>query len=87
MRPLPTATVTIDPVSGMLAQPDCPTKSRMTYPSGSEPRQYCNVSHKTATPEAQANETRPKESRLKSFARRLAPAKLFGGKEASDRNP
>jgi hypothetical protein len=87
VRPLPTATVTIDPVSGMLARPECPTKSRMTYPSGSEPRQYCNVSHKSDAPE-RAKEARPKESRLKSFAKRLgSPAKLFGGKEGSDRNP
>ena len=87
VRPLPTTTVTIDPVSGMLAKSDCPTKSRMTYPSGSEPSQYCNVSHRSDAPE-QAEETRPKESRLKSFARRLgAPAKLLGGKEGTTRNP
>lgn len=87
MRPLPTATVTIDPVSGMLARADCPTKSRMTYPSGSEPRQYCSVSHRTDAP-GQVGEARPKESRIKSFARRLgAPARLLGDKEGSSRNP
>lgn len=88
VRPLPTTTVTIDPVSGLLAKPDCPTKSRMTYPSGSEPDGYCNVSHRSATTPEQADEARPKESRIKSFARRLgAPAKLLGDKEGSARNP
>ena len=85
VRPLPTVTVMIDPVSGRLATPDCPVKSRMTYPSGSEPSQYCNLSHKSAAPEQEAEQVRPKESRLKSFAKRIAaPAKLFGGKGKSD---
>jgi hypothetical protein len=83
MRPLPTVTVAIDPMSGMLATPACPAKSRMTYPSGAEPRAYCNLSHKSAAP-AQADEARPKESRLKTFAKRLSPARLFGGKGNSD---
>jgi hypothetical protein len=85
MKPLPTVTLTIDPVSGMLAKADCPVKSRMTYPSGSEPRQYCNIQHKIEAPE-QAEQGRPKESCLKSFAKRVAaPAsKLFGGKGGSD---
>lgn len=83
VRPLPTATVTIDPMSGMLAKPDCPMKSRMTYPSGSEPRAYCNISHQSAAP-AQADSPRPKESRLKSFAKRLSPTRLFGGKGGSN---
>jgi hypothetical protein len=88
MQPLPTVTVLIDPVSGLLAKPECPTKSRMTYPGGSEPHQYCNLSHKSSAPEQEADAPRPKESRLKSFARRLgAPAKLLEGKEASSRNP
>lgn len=82
VRPLPTMTVTIDPMSGMIATPDCPMKSRMTYPSGAEPRAYCNLSHKSAAP-AQADEVRPKESRLKTFAKRLSPARLFGGKGGS----
>ena len=42
---LPTITVTIDPESGLLARPDCPLRSRMTYPSGSQPSGYCNISH------------------------------------------
>ena len=85
VRPLPTVTVTIDPVSGGLATPACPVKSRMTYPSGAEPSQYCNIQHKSALPEQEAEQVRPKESRLKSFARRLAsPTKIFGGKERKD---
>jgi hypothetical protein len=84
-RPLPTVTLTIDPMTGMIATPDCPVKSRMTYPSGAEPQQLCNASHKSDSPR-QADPTRSKESRLKSFAKRLAsPARLFGGKGESDK--
>lgn len=85
MRPMPTVTLTIDPATGMIATPHCPIKSRMTYPSGTEPQQYCNASHKTDKTEPEADKVRPKESRLKSFAKRLAsPAKLFGGRSGSD---
>ena len=54
-----TVTVTIDPETGLLAKPECPLRSRMTYPSGSQPTGYCNLSH--APP--------PKESRIKSIAK------------------
>jgi len=54
-----TVTVTIDPETGLLAKPECPLKSRMTYPSGNQPSGYCNLSH--APP--------PKESRVKSIAK------------------
>jgi hypothetical protein len=85
-RPLPTVTVTIDPVTGMIATPACPVKSSMTYPSGREPGQYCNASHTSAGPE-QTESPRPKESRLKSFAKRLAaPASLFRGKGTPESN-
>jgi hypothetical protein len=83
-RPLPTMTLTIDPMSGMLATPACPVKSRMTYPSGAEPRASCNLSHQGGGAAREADPARPKESRLKTFARRLSPAKLFGGKRSSD---
>ena len=56
---LPTVTVTIDPETGLLAKPECKLKSRMSYPSGSQPTAYCNLSH--APP--------PKESRIKSIAK------------------
>lgn len=52
---LATVTVLIDPESGLLAKPDCPVRSRMTYPSGSQPSAYCNINH--APP--------PKESKIK----------------------
>ncbi|HXQ70330.1 MAG TPA: J domain-containing protein [Pyrinomonadaceae bacterium] len=42
---VPTVTVSIDPESGLLAVPSCPVKSRMTYPSGSEPHGHCNINH------------------------------------------
>ena len=54
-----TVTVTIDPETGLLAKPECPVRSRMTYPSGNQPTGYCNLSH--APP--------PKESRIKSIAK------------------
>ena len=54
-----TVTVAIDPETGLLAKPDCPLRSRMTYPSGSQPTGYCNLSH--APP--------PKDSRIKSIAK------------------
>jgi hypothetical protein len=56
-----TITVTIDPESGLLAKSDCRLRSRMTYPSGSQPSGYCNLSH---TPP-------PKESHLKKLTRAL----------------
>lgn len=40
---LPTTTVVIDSTTGLLARDECPTKNRMTYPTGNEPRAYCNV--------------------------------------------
>ena len=54
-----TVTVTIDPETGLLAKPECKLKSRMSYPSGSQPTGYCTLSH--APP--------PKESRIKSIAK------------------
>lgn len=59
---VPTVTVAIDPASGLLATPTCPVKSRMTYPSGSEPRGYCNIQH-VVKPE--------KETGLKGLAKRI----------------
>jgi hypothetical protein len=56
-----TVTVTIDPESGLLAKSDCPVRSRMTYPRGSEPSGHCNINH--APP--------PKDSRIKSLAEKI----------------
>ena len=61
---LATVTVTIDPESGLLAKQDCPVRSRMTYPSGSQPTGYCNLNH---TPP-------PKESKIKSLAKSVGRA-------------
>lgn len=58
---LATVTVLIDPASGLLAKPDCPVRSRMTYPSGSQPSGYCNINH--APP--------PKESKLKTIKEKI----------------
>jgi len=54
--------VVIDPASGLLATPSCPVKSRMTYPSGSEPRGHCNITH-IIKPE--------KENGIKGLAKRI----------------
>ena len=81
LRPLPTVTVVIDPTTGMIARPNCPTKTRMTYPSGNEPHQYCNVHPAAPAYDVPA----PGELRLKSAAKRLtSPGKWFGGKAKSD---
>ena len=71
---LATITVLVDPESGLLAKPDCPVRSRMTYPSGSQPSGYCNINH--APP--------PKESRLKSIAEKILPQRRNGATERSD---
>jgi hypothetical protein len=61
---LATVTVTIDPESGLLAKQDCPVRSRMTYPTGSQPTGYCNLNH---TPP-------PKDSKIKSLAKSVGRA-------------
>lgn len=58
---LATVTVLIDPESGLLAKADCPVRSRMTYPSGSQPTAHCTTNH---TPP-------PKESKLKSLTEKI----------------
>lgn len=72
MRPLPTVTVTIDPTSGMIARPWCPTKTSMTYPSGNEPHELCS-SHRTAPipPLEKIDAPGSKESRVRSVAKRI----------------
>ena len=59
---VPTVTVAIDPANGLLATPACPVKTRMTYPSGSEPKGHCPLSHITK-PE--------KETGIKGLAKRI----------------
>ncbi|HXS00794.1 MAG TPA: DnaJ domain-containing protein [Pyrinomonadaceae bacterium] len=58
---VPTVAVTIDPQSGLLAKPDCPVRTRVTYPRGSEPTGHCNINH--APP--------PKDSRIKSLTEKI----------------
>jgi hypothetical protein len=71
LRPMPTVTVTIDALNGMLATEDCPNVSTLTYPAGEQPRRYCTVRHKTKiVPPAEP--APPKDSRLKSVGKRLA---------------
>ena len=71
LRPMPTVTVNIDSVTGLLATADCPNVSRMTYPAGDEPKRYCTTQHKTkVTPQSEL--PGPKDSRIKSVAKRLA---------------
>lgn len=60
---LPTTTVMIDSTTGSLARAECPTKIRMTYQSGTEPRAYCN-----AHPGAVTNPQH--QSRLKSLEKK-----------------
>jgi hypothetical protein len=76
-----TVTVTIDPNTGLLARADCPTKTRMTYPSGSEPHGYCTATHGPAASDS-------KDSKLKSFAKRVgSPSKWLdsgSSKEKAD---
>jgi hypothetical protein len=62
IAPVSTVTVAIDPASGLLATPTCPVKTRMTYPSGSEPRAYCNVVHVVKT---------EKENGIKRLTKRI----------------
>jgi hypothetical protein len=58
---LATVTVLIDPESGLLAKADCPVRSRMTYPSGSQPGGYCNITHVLP----------PKKSKLRQVAEKI----------------
>lgn len=74
VQPIPTATVTIDPLTGKVARRECPTKRTMTYPKGNEPHEYCNV-HKPLPP-LQAEREPPNDSRIKSVTKRLvSPSK------------
>jgi hypothetical protein len=58
---LATVTVLIDPESGSLTKADCPVRSRMTYPRGSQPTAHCTINH---TPP-------PKESKIKSITEKI----------------
>jgi hypothetical protein len=80
--PLPTVSLTVDTTTGLIATAHCPVKSRMTYADGTEPRQHCSL-HKAE--QSATTDAPQKDSRLKSFTRRLAsPTRWFRGKERSD---
>jgi hypothetical protein len=77
LRPMPTVTVKIDTLTGLLATKDCPNASTMTYPAGDEPRQYCTAHHKTRV---QPEPPRSDGSRLKSIGKGVAkPLQWLGG--------
>jgi DnaJ domain len=63
VEPVSTVTVLIDSSTGLLARADCPVKTRMTYPADSQPHEYCTAIHTALL---------PKESRIKSLAKRVA---------------
>jgi DnaJ domain len=66
-REISTATVMIDSTTGQLARAECPTKIRMTYPSGNEPRAYCSLH-----PVKPATTNPQHQSKLKSLERKTA---------------
>ena len=70
---LATVTVLIDPENGLLAKADCPVRSRMTYPSGSQPSAYCIINHSPP----------PKDSKIKSIAEKILPQRRKGAKKDS----
>jgi len=77
LRPMPTVTVKIDSLTGLLATQDCPNVSTMTYPAGNEPRQYCTAHHRT---KVQPEPARPDGSRLQSIGNGVAkPFKWLAG--------
>ncbi len=70
-RPMPTVTVNVDAMNGLLATQDCPNVSTLTFPAGEEPRRYCTVQHKTKIVPP-ADPPPSKGSRLKSIGKSLA---------------
>lgn len=71
VEPLATVTVVIDPKTGLLATPDCPLRSRMTYPTGSEPHGYCNAQHPPKTTASSSESEPQKDSLIKSLSKRV----------------
>lgn len=86
VAPLPTVTVMIDPSTGLLATPNCPLRTRMTYPTGNEPHGYCNARHPVSKTAVSPETEQVKDSRIKSFAKRAGvPEKWLGtSKEKPD---
>ncbi|MCA1616698.1 MAG: hypothetical protein LC800_21925, partial [Acidobacteria bacterium] len=84
LAPLSTVSVTVDAATNLLARPGCPSKLRVTFPAGDEPRAYCDAAHGRANPAAAAQaENGQGKSRLKSFAGRLAsPSQWLSDKDS-----
>ena len=71
VAPLATVTVVIDPYTRLLATPNCPVSTSMTYPSGNQPQAYCRARHPPRVT-ALATEPEPeKDSVVKSIAKRV----------------
>jgi hypothetical protein len=71
VEPLATVTVTIDPRTGLLATPNCPLRTTMTYPNGNQPQGYCNAPHPPKLPSIASQREPEKESTIKSFTKRI----------------
>jgi curved DNA-binding protein CbpA len=75
VRALPTVTVSIDPATMMLATASCPSRTRMTYPEGTEPKEFCRLHNDT---KADSDTSGDNGSRLKRMAAKVKSAgKLF----------
>ena len=73
-QPMATVTVLIDPANGLLARPDCPVKTKMTYPANSQPHEYCGAVHQIKQAESDSA-----SARVKSIAKRVvSPGKWLG---------
>jgi hypothetical protein len=85
VQAMATVTVLIDPATGLLAKADCPTKTRMTYPSGNEPHGYCNAVH-SGSNQAPKESSEAGDSKVKAIAKRvISPNKWLGSnKEKSE---
>lgn len=68
---VPTVTVVIDPHTGLLATPDCPLQTNMTYPSGGQPKGYCNARHPPKLPPLASERQPEKDSVIKSVSKRI----------------
>ena len=69
---LQTTTVLIDPSTGLLANADCPVKTRMTYTVGNEPHGYCTAAHGVKT-------AQNKDSAVKTLVKKVGSPKQWLG--------
>jgi hypothetical protein len=80
--PPSTVALTVDPSTNLIATLNCPQRVRMTFVSGSEPHGYCALHQKD---EMAADSSKKKESRLTSFAKRVAsPTKWLKDERAQN---